>query len=83
MNDKSPHNIFASLPEGFGQETFDELLSFPNLKIERIVSKGHVSPPGDWYDQAWHEWVIVLAGAGTVVFEDGRETTLRTGDYLN
>lgn len=83
MNSRLPDNIFANLPDDFGQETFAELLSRPNLKIERIISKGHVSLPGDWYDQEWHEWVIVLEGAGTVAFADGREVTLRKGDYLN
>lgn len=77
------NNIFASLPTDAGQEAFDELLSHSNLKIERIVSKGHTSPPGYWYDQENHEWVIVLEGAGTVLFENGREVSLHKGDYLN
>lgn len=83
MNPDQANNIFATLPESFGQEAFTELLSHPNLKIERIVSKGHTSPPGHWYDQENHEWVMVLEGAGTVAFEDGRAVTLRKGDYLN
>lgn len=83
MNTDVPDNIFAALPDDLGQEAFTELLRHPNLKIERIVSKGHVSPPGYWYDQDAHEWVIVLEGAGTVAFTDGQEVTLRKGDYLN
>ncbi len=83
MNTDVPDNIFATLPDDFGQEAFTELLKHPGLKIERIVSRGHVSPPDYWYDQAQHEWVIVLEGAGTVAFADGREVALRKGDYLN
>lgn len=83
MSSTLTDNIFASLPSDVGQEAFDELLNHPRLRIERIVSKGHASPPGYWYDQENHEWVIVLEGAGTVAFADGREVTLRKGDYLN
>lgn len=83
MSSSFPANIFTNLPEDLGLEAFDALLSQPDLKIERIVSKGHVSPPGYWYDQEWNEWVMVLEGAGTVAFADGHEITLRKGDYLN
>jgi cupin 2 domain-containing protein len=83
MNPVIPDNIFAALPDDLGQETFTELLRRSGLTIERIVSKGHVSPPGYWYDQDTHEWVMVLKGAGTVAFADDREVTLRKGDYLN
>ena len=33
------------------------------IRIERIVSRGHTSPPDFWYDQPQAEWVIVLAGS--------------------
>jgi len=38
--------------------------------IERIVSHGHVSLDGFWYDQDEHEWVIVPKGAAKLHFED-------------
>lgn len=53
-------------------------------RIERIVSQGHASPPGFWYDQPEDEWVLVLQGAGTIAFaEEGSEVTLCAGDYLH
>ena len=36
------------------------LLEAANMRIERIVSHGHASPSGLWYDQDQHEWVVVL-----------------------
>src|SRR5215831_3544246 len=34
------------------EEEFTQLLRAPAVRIERIVSHGHASPPGFWYDQA-------------------------------
>ena len=53
------------------------------LRIERIVSTGQSTPEGSWFDQAWSEWVIVLAGEALIAFEDDAESRrLRPGDYL-
>ena len=49
-------------------ERFDTLLARPGVRIERIVSAGHVSPPGCWYDQGGDEWVAVVEGAAMVEF---------------
>lgn len=76
-------NIYSSLPDNLEQESFEELLLHKNIKIERIVSKGHISPETGWYNQKENEWVIVLEGAGTILFENGDEFNLKEGDYLN
>jgi cupin 2 domain-containing protein len=76
-------NIFTFMPVSLHEEAFDELLRGRNLRIERIVSQGHTSPETGWYDQGDNEWVLVLAGAGTILFDDGREVSLRKGDYLH
>ncbi|MFA6920668.1 MAG: cupin domain-containing protein [Gallionella sp.] len=76
-------NIFAKLPLHPESELFYELLRAENVRIERIVSRGHTSPEQGWYDQIENEWVIVLEGAGVVLFEDGVEVALHTGDYVN
>ena len=52
------------------------------MRIERIVSQGHASPPGFWYDQDQHEWVIVLRGRARVRFEDGL-LEMAAGDCIN
>ncbi|MDQ6978270.1 MAG: cupin domain-containing protein, partial [Ghiorsea sp.] len=64
-------------------EVFETLLDNEHIKIERIISKGHTSPKSGWYDQEQHEWVTLLEGAATITFEDGKETKLSKGDYLN
>ncbi|TMP37329.1 cupin domain-containing protein [Pseudoalteromonas rubra] len=77
------NNLLSNLPVDLSEEVFQTLLSHEQLKIERIVSQGHTSPPQGWYDQDEHEWVLVLQGAGELTFEDGRVTRLSAGDYLN
>ncbi len=52
-----------------------------HVRIERIVSRGHVTPPGEWYDQDTHEWVVLLTGSATLTFED-RSETLAAGDHV-
>ncbi len=76
-------NIFSGIPFQLEKELFEELLQSENIRIERIVSKGHTSPAQGWYDQTEHEWVMVLEGSGTVLFADGTELMLNKGDYIN
>ncbi|MCP5160913.1 MAG: cupin domain-containing protein [Hahellaceae bacterium] len=78
-----PNNIFQGLPECLPEEWFETVVQAGHIRIERIVSQGHSSPASDWYDQDEHEWVMVLQGAGILLFDDGKEVALRQGDYLN
>ncbi len=73
-------NIFGAIPASLPQELVETLASGENLRIERIVSRGHKSPPDFWYQQDEHEWVVVLQGAGEILWEDGRRRRLQTGD---
>jgi cupin 2 domain-containing protein len=76
-------NVFREMPDPNEGEAFDELFVRPGLRVERIVSHGHASAPGAWYEQPQDEWVIVLAGAARVRFEDEAEAhELRAGDCL-
>lgn len=76
-------NIFANLPTALPEEEILPLHTADNLRIERILSTGQSSPPGFWYDQQEHEWVMVLQGEGVVEFADGRLVTLSPGDHLH
>jgi cupin 2 domain-containing protein len=76
-------NIFDLLPGTLEKEAFSDLVKHDHVRIERILSKGHTSPDAGWYDQDENEWVIVLKGSGRIVFEDGIEIQLNSGDYLN
>ncbi len=77
------NNIYESIPDNIPNEVFLDVLKGQNIRIERILSKGQTSPQTGWYDQDENEWVIVLQGSGTILFEDGKEVTLGPGDYLN
>lgn len=63
-------NVFADIPRSLPNELVTTLIESDNVRIERIVSFGHVSPNGFWYDQDYNEWVMVLKGAATVRFEE-------------
>jgi cupin 2 domain-containing protein len=76
-------NLFADIPARLTQEEITTLISSPALRIERIVSRGHASPPGFWYDQPQDEWVIVLAGGAVLAFDDGAAIRMAAGDYLH
>lgn len=75
-------NLFSATPGAWPEEIVEELARGAQARIERIISQGHASPPGFWYDQELAEWVVVLQGAARIRFED-RELELRPGDYLN
>lgn len=75
-------NLFENMPAHLTEECFDTLIEAEHVMVERIVSHGHTSPASGWYDQARHEWVVVLKGKGVVAFEHGEEVTLGPGDHL-
>lgn len=73
-------NVHGSIPE----EVFEPLLQGRAFRLERIVSKGHVTPPGDWYDQDQAEWVLLLSGAARLRFEGETQLIeLQPGEFLN
>lgn len=75
-------NLFTDFPANLPNELLTTLLGAANIRIERIVSHGHVSPEGFWYGQDEHEWVIVLKGAATLRFEDCSQN-MKPGDFVN
>ena len=50
-------------------ELFEERLRGGEFQLERIVSTGQATPPGEWYDQPWAEWVLLLSGRAVLRFE--------------
>lgn len=76
-------NLYDGIPAAAPEEFMQTLAAGGATRIERIVSHGHCSPPGFWYEQAQHEWVALLQGEALLRFErDGRELRLREGDHL-
>ena len=76
-------NLLRDLPDATAGEVTEALATRPGLRIERITSFGQVSPPGFWYDQDETEWVLLLAGAARLRFEDEPEArVLGAGDWV-
>ena len=75
-------NLFDNLPISIPNELVEVLTVNQHVRIERIVSHGHVSPEGFWYDQNDNEWVIVLKGAARLRFEDSI-LEMKPGDFVN
>jgi cupin 2 domain-containing protein len=77
-------NLLTDLPPASESETIEELLAAPGVRIERIVSHGHASPDGFWYDQDRAEWVMVLRGSAGLMFEgESAPRTLKAGDHVH
>jgi len=76
-------NLTHPLPVEQSVEFFETLLAHPGVRIERIVSRGQATPPGEWYDQGWEEWILLVAGsAGLLVAGEQEPRRLVPGDYL-
>ncbi|MGD9367894.1 MAG: phosphoribosylaminoimidazole carboxylase [Desulfobacteraceae bacterium] len=76
-------NLFTDIPETLPDEFFEEILTHSNVRIERIVSRGHRSPEGFWYDQDWDEWILLVQGSAGLAFEGASAVVeLIAGDHL-
>lgn len=78
-------NLFESIPSNLKEEFFEQILTGNSFRMERIISNGHSSQEGQWYDQAQHEWVILLCGSAQLQMESGPQmkvVDLCPGDYL-
>lgn len=75
-------NLLRDLPASVPSELFETLVEQSEVRIERILSQGHASPPNFWYDQEENEWVVVLQGAAELAFDDGELCRLEAGDHV-
>ena len=75
-------NLLTNLPKNFPEELTTVLQKGTGVRIERIISTGHRSPDGFWYDQPENEWVMVLTGAAKLAVED-RVLEMLPGDSIN
>lgn len=75
--------LLGELPEpGGAAEEVRELFAVPGLKVERIVSHQHISPPGFWYDQPSDEFVMLVSGAAELEFDDGSAHEMGRGYWV-
>ena len=76
-------NILSDIHKKHREEILEEIVSSGNVKVERIVSRGHETPEGRWYDQDRNEFVVVLNGEAELLFEEGNQRIkMIKGDYI-
>ena len=75
-------NLFSSIPITLPNEIAETLVRAGNIRIERIVSQGHASPPDFCYDQDQNEFVLLVQGAARLRFEDD-VVEMRPGDWID
>jgi len=77
-------NIFSDIPASLPNELLEDIISTENFRIERIISRGHTTPKGEWYDQDKNEFVLLLKGNSELRFEKNNESIkMKSGDYIN
>jgi len=64
-------------------ELIQVLVQSDDVRIERILSRGHSSPDGFWYDQETSEFVLLLKGRAGLKFEGKEDVIMEAGDYLD
>jgi cupin 2 domain-containing protein len=75
-------NLLADIPTALPEELVQILLQTSSIRVERIISHGHSSALGFWYDQPENEWVLLVAGAARLQFED-EVIELKPGSFVN
>ncbi|MDO3380203.1 cupin domain-containing protein [Geoalkalibacter halelectricus] len=76
-------NLFQDIPSDLPEEFLQTLAGSEKVRIERIVSRGHKSPEGFWYDQDQNEFVLLLQGEAELeLLEPVERLRLIPGDWL-
>ena len=75
-------NLFEEIPPRTDDEFAETLASTSTVRVGRIVSRGHCSPEGFWYDQEDDEFALLVRGSATLVWADGRRKDMKPGDHI-
>jgi cupin 2 domain-containing protein len=77
-------NISTDMPPELADEQFTELLSAPNVRVDRIVTTGQTTAADQFLDQDRAEWVLILQGSAQILFEgEAAPRPLGRGDYMH
>jgi cupin 2 domain-containing protein len=77
-------HLYQNIPAELPDEMSACLAQSKSMKIERIVSRGHRSAPGFWYEQQDNEWVLLVKGEAELRFEKENRVVHLTEDmYVN
>ena len=75
-------NLLSSITATLPDELTETIVQAKHVRIEWIVSQGHVSPPDFWYDQEENEFVLLIQGAARLRFEDS-VVEMKPGEWIN
>ena len=76
-------SLRSGVPEQLPEELFTPLVRGRGVRIERIVSRGHTSPDGFWYEQEESEFVLITQGSARLAIEGrAEELSLEAGEYV-
>jgi cupin 2 domain-containing protein len=76
------HNLLQPSANPADAEEAKTLFTADDVRIEQIISHGHPSPEGFWYDQRDAEWVLLVKGSATLLVDGSGSVELGAGDYL-
>ena len=79
-------NLFNQIPDKPAGELVTVLAGNSEVIIERIVSDGHASAEGFWYDQEESEWIMLVCGSAVLSIEKTsgiEQVELKPGDHLS
>lgn len=85
MSTSSYGSLTTAITAGLDElpEQVDVLVRSGAVRVERILSLGHRSSDGFWYDQLEDEFVLLVSGAARLVV-DGKQThELGPGDWVH
>lgn len=77
-------NLFDDLRwTPIAEPRIDALWRTDQLRIGRIVTWGHSTPPGEWCTSDTDEWIVVISGAACVrTAGSDQDVDLGPGDWL-
>jgi len=76
-------SLLKEVPRDLPDELIEVLACSESIRIERIISRGHRSPDGAWYDQEANEFVLLVRGRAGLSIEGEDDTVvLEEGDYV-
>ena len=84
MESLNIQNLFAVAKSEKAEEIFETLATGSGkFRIEKITSTGQITPLDEWYDQDTDEWVSLLQGKASILFEENNEVVeLNKGDQI-
>lgn len=75
-------NFYTGFKTNPQLENYIEILNGKKFRLEKIVSKGYVTPKTKWLVESKKEFVMLLKGKAELQFETGQRVLLKEGDYL-